>query len=227
MSLSDEQVQAEMRKMISFIKQEALEKAKEIHTLSEEDFQVEKAKIVREECETIDRNYEGKLKRVSMAQKIAKSNVMNRSRLDLLNSRQEVIDGIFSKVEKKLEGIEQKKDAYVKFLCDLIVQSMEMLSEPVGIIYARQRDLDLVSLAISKAIESLKEQETFKSVEIDIDHDEYLDDSCLGGIKVVGLGGKIKIDNTMKARLELIKKEALPQIRHMLFGANPNRKHLN
>lgn len=227
MSLSDEQVQAEMHKMVSFIKQEAFEKAKEIHTLSEEEFQVEKAKIVREQCDAIDQTYDMKLKRASMAQKIAKSNVLNKSRLEILNSKQKVIDDIFSRVEKKLDGIEQKKDAYTKFMADLIVQAMELLGEPVGIVYSRQRDAEIVKAAIPKATEVLKSKNGSIDYELDAETDDFLNDSVLGGVVLVGLGGKIRVDNTLRARLEIVKEEALPEIRRLLFGENPNRKFDN
>jgi len=36
--------------------------------------------------------------------------------------------------------------------------------------------------------------------------------------------GKIKVDNTLEARLAMIAQERLPQIRSALFGVNQNRK---
>lgn len=41
---------------------------------------------------------------------------------------------------------------------------------------------------------------------------------------IVGGNGKIDIDNTFEARLELLKDSALPVMRQALFGQNPNRK---
>ncbi len=45
-----------------------------------------------------------------------------------------------------------------------------------------------------------------------------------GGIELYALKGKIKVDNTLEARLSMIAQKQLPQIRSKLFGANPNRK---
>lgn len=39
--------------------------------------------------------------------------------------------------------------------------------------------------------------------------------------------GKIKISNTLEARLELIAQQLVPQIRTALFGRNINRKFLD
>ena len=45
-----------------------------------------------------------------------------------------------------------------------------------------------------------------------------------GGVVIVGGSGKIDINNTFEARLELLKDSALPAMRKALFGDNPNRK---
>lgn len=45
-----------------------------------------------------------------------------------------------------------------------------------------------------------------------------------GGVWVVGGSGKIEIDNTFEARLQLLKENALPAVRKTLFGTNPHRK---
>ena len=36
--------------------------------------------------------------------------------------------------------------------------------------------------------------------------------------------GKIKVDNTLEARAQMIAEKMMPQIREALFGANENRK---
>jgi V-type H+-transporting ATPase subunit E len=41
---------------------------------------------------------------------------------------------------------------------------------------------------------------------------------------VSGTGGKIEINNTLDERLKLLEVDALPSIRHTLFGDNPNRR---
>jgi vacuolar-type H+-ATPase subunit E/Vma4 len=45
-----------------------------------------------------------------------------------------------------------------------------------------------------------------------------------GGVWVIGGSGKIEIDNTFEARLQLLKENALPAVRKTLFGTNPHRK---
>ena len=44
-----------------------------------------------------------------------------------------------------------------------------------------------------------------------------------GGIEILAFKGKIKVDNTLEARLEMISRQILPGVRSKLFGANPSR----
>lgn len=46
-----------------------------------------------------------------------------------------------------------------------------------------------------------------------------------GGIIILGGKGKIDIDNTLEARLQLLEHAAAPAVREDLFGKNPNRKY--
>lgn len=46
-----------------------------------------------------------------------------------------------------------------------------------------------------------------------------------GGIELYAMGGKIKVSNTIEARLSMIFNQILPEIREKLFGVNLNRKY--
>ena len=48
--------------MTAFIRQEALEKAKEIRIKADEEFAIEKSKLVRQDTQSIDTQYERKFK---------------------------------------------------------------------------------------------------------------------------------------------------------------------
>ena len=48
--------------------------------------------------------------------------------------------------------------------------------------------------------------------------------SSAGGVELYARQGKIKVDNTLEARLNMIAHSNLPQMRNSLFGSNPNRK---
>lgn len=45
-----------------------------------------------------------------------------------------------------------------------------------------------------------------------------------GGVVILGLQGKIEINNTFEERLRLLEIAALPAVRETLFGKNLNRR---
>lgn len=49
--------------------------------------------------------------------------------------------------------------------------------------------------------------------------------SRAGGVELYAMGGKIKVSNTIEARLSMIFHQILPEIREKLFGVNRNRKY--
>jgi len=59
-----------------------------------------------------------------MAQQIAASNLANKSRLQVLNARQLVLDDIFEKAREKVPEIPKDKEKYQKLLKGLILEVM-------------------------------------------------------------------------------------------------------
>ena len=70
MAKSPEEVEKQLQNMISFIKAEALEKAKEITVRAEEEYAIEKTNIVQEEKKRINEDYEQRLKQVDVLKKM-------------------------------------------------------------------------------------------------------------------------------------------------------------
>lgn len=69
-ALSDEEASKEMKKMVTFIMQEASEKAKEIRIKADEEFNIEKAKLVRQETTSIEANFEKRLSQAEVKRKM-------------------------------------------------------------------------------------------------------------------------------------------------------------
>lgn len=65
---------------------------------------------------------------------------------------------------------------------------------------------------------------TGAEVSLKIEDDSYLPRDTTGGVELWAKGGRIKINNTLEARLELIAEQLVPEIRTALFGRNVNRK---
>jgi len=75
-ALSDEEASKEMKKMVTFILQEASEKAKEIRIKADEEFNIEKAKLVRQETTAIETNFSKRLGQAEVKRKMYKYEVI-------------------------------------------------------------------------------------------------------------------------------------------------------
>jgi V-type H+-transporting ATPase subunit E len=222
-ALSDDQVAGELKKMTAFIRQEAMEKANEIRLKADEEFAIEKSKLVRQETASIDSSYEKKFKQASMSQQITRSTVSNKSRLRILSARQELLDRLFEDAGKKLGDVSKDKKKYQGILKNLILEGAYALNEDKLQIKVRKADNDVAKQAIEEAQKEYKSAVN-KDVAITIDESDPLPAESSGGASIVGSGGRIDINNTLEERLRLLESDALPSIRVTLFGENENRK---
>ncbi|KAJ1731934.1 V-ATPase V1 sector subunit E [Coemansia biformis] len=223
--LNDEEVFSEMNKMVAFIRQEAMEKAREIKVKADEEFNIEKAKIVRQESINVEEQFRRKVKQAEVRQRILTSTLINKSRLELLRERQEMLDSVFAEAQTELARVPDNKDEYRKLLVGLCVQALEQLNDAKVKVRGRKADADLVRAAVAEAAE-IYTKRTGRAVDASV-ADDPLPDSVLGGVRVSALGDRITVDNTLLARLSLSSDRMLPQLRNILYGQSPNRKFFN
>ncbi|KAL4904720.1 hypothetical protein BDW74DRAFT_154449 [Aspergillus multicolor] len=223
-ALSDDQVAGELRKMTAFIRQEALEKGREIQLKADEEFAIEKSKLVRQETAAIDTQYEKKFKQAAMSQQITRSTLANRTRLRVLGARQELLDELFQEARGQISGI-AAKDAkkYQEVLKALILEGLYALNESNVDVRARKKDKDAVKKAIGEAEKEFKNA-VGREVKVNLDEEEPISDDNAGGVSIIGGKGKIEINNTFEERLRLLEVDALPAVRETLFGKNTNRR---
>ncbi|KAL7284156.1 hypothetical protein ACG7TL_001437 [Trametes sanguinea] len=231
--LNDDEVLSEMNKMVyrivqvAFIKQEALEKAREIKVKADEEFAIEKAKLVKQEQQAIDAQYEKKRKGAEVAQKIyaaidsAQSTLTNKSRLKLLQQREEHLQHLFSTARESIDALAKDEGRYVQFLEGVIVQGFLSLLEPDVTVHAREKDVDKVQRAVEGAARQYNE---ISGLTVKATVQGTLSNDIAGGVKLVSGTERITLDNTLDERLRLLEDRMLPEIRADLFGPNPNRK---
>lgn len=171
-AMSDEQVNTELRKMTAFIRQEALEKAREIHLKADEEFSIEKSKLVRSETSRIDAEYEKKNTQAGMSQQITKSTLANKQRLRILSAKQELLDGLFEDAGKQLADKGQKGGQDV--LKGLILEGLYALNEKKVTLRCRKKDDEAVKKAAEAARDEYKEHMKGKEVEIVVDDKDRL-----------------------------------------------------
>ncbi|KAG0353199.1 ATPase, V1/A1 complex, subunit E [Gamsiella multidivaricata] len=224
-ALNDEEVFSEMRKMVAFIKQEALEKAREIKVKADEEFNIEKAKLVRQEAINIDAAFQRKVKQADVQRRIAQSNNINKSRMKLLLTRQEMLDKLFADTRSQLLAIAKDTNRYEKFVSDALVQAFFRLLESDVTVQHRKAD----KATIEKLLPDVKkryEEATKQTINVELLED-YLPADSAGGVIVAGNGGRTKCNNTPEARLAILEEDMLPVVRDMLFGQSPNRRFFN
>ena len=128
------------------------------------------AKLVKQEQQAIDAQYEKKRKGAEVAQKMyvsfrplltsltslpsndisphsAQSTLTNKSRLKLLQQREEHLQDLFGNARTAIDALAQDEARYVQFLEGVIVQGFLALLEPAVTVHARPKDVQLVQRA--------------------------------------------------------------------------------
>lgn len=227
MALSDADVQKQINQMMSFIEQEANEKAEEIDARAEEEFTIEKGRLVQQNRLKIIEYYERKEKQVELQKKIGASNLLNKSRLEVLKAQENHIRNVLHEAQSKLVVLTHDPEAYIQLLQDLLTQGLCQLLENSLMVRCRRQDQSLVEQAIPRALAAYKAI-SGRTSKLEIDNNSYLPSEICGGLELVVMpGNRIKISNTLEARLDMLAQQMLPEVRTMLFGANPNRKFDN
>ncbi|VVD03606.1 V-type proton ATPase subunit E [Leptidea sinapis] len=223
MALSDADVQKQIKHMMAFIEQEANEKAEEIDAKAEEEFNIEKGRLVQQQRLKIMEYYEKKEKQVELQKKIQSSNMLNQARLKVLKVREDHVRNVLDEARKRLAEVPKDNKLYTELLVTLIVQALFQLMEPSITLRVREADKSLVESVLGRAQNDYKEK-IKKDCQLKVDTENYLPPNTCGGIELVAVKGRIKICNTLESRMELIAQQLLPEIRTALFGHNPNRR---
>jgi V-type H+-transporting ATPase subunit E len=223
MSLSDNDVQKQLRHMMAFIEQEANEKAEEIDAKAEEEFNIEKGRLVQQQRAKIMEHYEKKEKQVELQRKIQNSNMHNQARLRLLKARQDHINAVLEEARGKLSTLANDSGRYESVLRGLITAALCQLLEDKVDLRCRERDVAIVTSVLPDCIAASAKQ-SHKTPKVTIDTSNYLPADCAGGVEVYKVGGKIRVSSTLESRLALLSHTMVPDIRTALFGANPNRR---
>lgn len=155
--------------MTAFIRQEALEKAKEIQIKADEEFAIEKSKLVRQETSSIDSQYEKKFKQAGMSQQITRSTLANKTRIKVLSARQELLDDLFDKARSKLEDHTKDKGKYQDVCKKLILEGLYALNEDKVVVRARKEDYDVVKKAIEGAKDEYKKSFDGREIQVELD----------------------------------------------------------
>jgi len=223
MGLSDNDVQKQLRHMMAFIEQEANEKAEEIDAKAEEEFNIEKGRLVQQQRAKIMEYYEKKEKQVELQRKIQSSNMLNQSRLRTLKAQEDHMKNVLDEARARLFSTGNDRNKYADILKGLITQGLMQLLEQKVTLRCRQQDVNLVRELLPNCLRTFRERCAYEP-EITIDSESYLNPDSAGGVEVSAKNNKICVKSTMESRLEMTSEKMQPEIRNVLFGTNANRK---
>lgn len=224
--MNEADVQKQIRQMVAFIDQEANEKAAEIDGKAQEEFAIEKDNLVNQQKQKIQQFYLKKEKQVELQRKIQHSNLQNQSRIAILKAREDLIQKLKDQANDQLAQVAQNPEKYSKLLTNLIAQALYRLVEKDVFIKCREKDVALVTRAIDDA-KALYKQALKRDVNVVVMKSFLSPDITNGGIEAFTIDGKIRVINTLEARLNMLFEQMIPEIRVKLFGKNVNRVHDN
>ncbi|XP_023528922.1 V-type proton ATPase subunit E-like [Cucurbita pepo subsp. pepo] len=225
--MNDADVSKQIQQMVRFIRQEAEEKANEISVSAEEEFNIEKLQLVEAEKKKIRQEYEKKEKQVEIRKKIEYSMQLNASRIKVLQAQDDVVNSMKEAASKELLNVSQNEHVYKNLLKDLIVQSLLRLKEPAVLLRCRESDVHLVEAVLRSAAVEYAEKVKVHEPEIIVDHvhlppgpshHHHHGLFCSGGVVLASRDGKIVCENTLDARLDVVFRKKLPEIRKSLFS---------
>ncbi|XP_024394403.1 V-type proton ATPase subunit E isoform X2 [Physcomitrium patens] len=229
--MNDMEVSQQVQQMVQFIRQEAEEKANEISVSAEEEFNIEKLQIVEAEKKKIRQEFERKEKQVEVRRKIEYSTQLNASRLKLLQAQDDLVRKMKEAAENQLrkEAAEKQlqmvgssdNEDYPKLLEALIIQGLLRLKEHSTQLRCREQDLEIVQSVIGSTKQAYAEKLNVDVPEVFVDEEHFLPgppgssnhgSSCTGGVVLATKDGRIVLENTLDARLEVVFKQQLPEI---------------
>ncbi|KAL7248749.1 hypothetical protein ACSBR2_003481 [Camellia fascicularis] len=228
--MNDADVSKQIQQMVRFIRQEAEEKANEISVSAEEEFNIEKLQLVEVEKKKIRQEFDRKSKQVEVRKKIEYSMQLNASRIKVLQAQDDVVNEMKDSARQELLGVANNRNVYKKLLKGLIVQSLLRLKEPSVLLRCREIDVVLVESVLDDAKREYTDKAGVHAPKITVDKRVYLPPppssedshgpSCSGGVVLASQDGKIVCENTLDARLDVVFRQKLPEIRKHLLGSS-------
>ncbi|KAF0267799.1 hypothetical protein FOG48_03146 [Hanseniaspora uvarum] len=215
--LSDTQVNDELVKMQTFIKKEAEEKAKEIKLKANQEYEIEKQSLVKQDIVLIQENNSNKLKKLNLQNEIVKSTINNKMRLKILENKNQILNTLFESALEHLQSFTTDETQYKIILKNLILEGLYKILETSFIIKLREQDVKLVESLLKDIENEYLEKTGLPSVELIISDNEFLvPEHCAGGCIISNKENKISVDNTFDERVKILKHESLPAIRKTL-----------
>ena len=208
--------------MVQFIHQEAKEKAAEIKLKTDEEFNIEKLRMLEAEKQKIRADYERKEKHVEVQKRIQQSNKVRDSRMECLKKRDAAMQSVLGEAAKMLPAL-VSGSGYGALLESLLAEALVQLADQKVVVKAVAGGEAATKKALAGATAKYtawaqKEMGPEWAAAIQVTMSPEVLKTGIGGVEVCGFGGKITLTNTLQSRLLLAYETQLPELRKTLFS---------
>jgi len=175
---ADFEPQKRIDRMIAFITDDAKKQADEILMKADEEFQIEKGRILNPERIRIQQEYDKKLKAYQIEQRIEDSKRVNEARLQVLKERDKLMKQTQEKTFQKLGDVKKDATSYQKLMRNLIIQGLIRMDEKTVEIQVVKEDLNVTKAVFEGAVReyiSIMQKETGKVItpEVKVDENDF------------------------------------------------------
>lgn len=225
MSQADQQyLISNLKNMIDYIQQDTKNKIEQIKKDAMQESAKAKGKMLDPEKEKISKKIVKELEEFKVKVKIQESQKKNKLRLEKLKIKIDYVNNIIEEAKLALANKVKDKELYKGVLKKLIIQGLIKLLDSEINVLCKKEDVEVVKSIIVDAkneFEEIMKTQTikFKNLQVNITVDEKynLPEYIIGGVLLTSMKNKIRVDNTLDKRLELLKQSAIPDIRKILF----------
>lgn len=208
----------QIQAMIDFIEREAQEKAEELDSAAQEEYDVEKMRLIETEKAKIRTNLEKKKKQVDVDRRVVSANFSKSQRLRVMEERSKIMETLHQKTRQKITAMIANPRVYNKLLVRIIQQSILSIQTD-AVIQCRKEDATNVSGMLADMERWFKEK-TGTSISVKMSQNYLNAEEAWGGVVVTSTDGRIVCNNTLSYRTQTCFEEQLPTVRYYLFNAD-------
>lgn len=207
-----------IQSMIDFIEREALEKVEELEAAAQEEYDVEKMRVVETEKSKIRALHEKKRVQVDIDCRVSKANFSKNQRMRVMSERAKVMDTLYEATKASILKTISDEKTYQNLLLQFIRESLMSIRASVTISCIEDDKKKIRSL-ISQLIEWYG-SEMKDAITLTISDASLSKEEVWGGVLVSTPNGRIVCNNTLAHRAKTCFDEQLPTIRYHLFTAD-------
>jgi len=174
--------------------------------------------------EAMNKEYEQKTEDVTQQRTIQKTQILREGQLKKLRNKDELKGKLKEAATTALKGA-VKTASYKEFLINSAVEAALLIDEKKVAFTGLKADQQLLRTGLAEISRRYKKacaRPDYNGSNPDCDfsmvESKVLDDSKVGGVVASAMAGRIVVDNTLLARLDICMHDLLPQLATMMFG---------